>query len=70
MRPSSRSADETPEGRSIVILAKKAYGIRERDIKTLGARFIPFTAKSRMSGVTLTEGKSEGAADAERPIYK
>ena len=58
-------ADETPEGRSIVILAKKEYGIRERDIKTLGARFIPFTAKSRMSGVNL-DGREirKGAADA------
>jgi K+-transporting ATPase ATPase B chain len=58
-------ADETPEGRSIVIMAKKKYGIRERDIKTLGARFIPFTAKSRMSGVNL-DGREirKGAADA------
>ncbi len=58
-------ADETPEGRSIVVLAKKEYGIRERDIKTLGARFIPFTAKSRMSGVSL-DGREirKGAADA------
>ena len=57
--------DETPEGRSIVILAKREYGIRERDIKTLEARFIPFTAVSRMSGVNL-EGREirKGAADA------
>ena len=61
----SSLADETPEGRSIVILAKKTYGIRERDIKTLGAHFIPFTAKSRMSGVNL-DGRDirKGAADA------
>lgn len=61
----SSLADETPEGRSIVILAKKEYGIRERDIKTLGARFIPFSAKSRMSGVHL-DGREirKGAADA------
>ncbi|MCK9363701.1 MAG: potassium-transporting ATPase subunit KdpB [Syntrophales bacterium] len=58
-------ADETPEGRSIVILAKQKYGIRERDIKTLGARFIPFSAQTRMSGVNL-EGREirKGAADA------
>ena len=58
-------ADETPEGRSIVILAKKQYAIRERDIKALGARFIPFSAQSRMSGVNL-EGREirKGAADA------
>ena len=58
-------ADETPEGRSIVVLAKQEYGIRERDIKTLGARFIPFSAQTRMSGVNL-EGREirKGAADA------
>jgi potassium-transporting ATPase ATP-binding subunit len=58
-------ADETPEGRSIVVLAKNKYGIRERDIKTLGARFIPFSAVSRMSGVNL-DGRQvrKGAADA------
>ena len=58
-------ADETPEGRSIVVLAKKEYGIRERDIKALGARFIPFTATSRMSGVNL-DGREirKGAVDA------
>jgi K+-transporting ATPase ATPase B chain len=58
-------ADETPEGRSIVVLAKNDYGIRERDIKAIGARFIPFTARTRMSGVNL-DGKEirKGAADA------
>ncbi len=58
-------ADETPEGRSIVVLAKKNYSLRERDIKALGARFIPFTAKTRMSGVDL-DGRQirKGAADA------
>jgi potassium-transporting ATPase ATP-binding subunit len=58
-------ADETPEGRSIVVLAKKNYGLRERDIKALGARFIPFTAKTRMSGVDL-DGRQirKGATDA------
>jgi K+-transporting ATPase ATPase B chain len=58
-------ADETPEGRSIVVLAKEKYGIRGRDIHQLGAKFIPFTAQSRMSGVEL--GNSwvrKGAVDA------
>src|SRR5437879_104799 len=44
-------ADETPEGRSIVVLAKEEYGIRGREIAELGATFIPFTAQTRMSGV-------------------
>jgi K+-transporting ATPase ATPase B chain len=44
-------ADETPEGRSIVVLAKEKYGIRGRDLAETGANFIPFTAQSRMSGV-------------------
>jgi K+-transporting ATPase ATPase B chain len=43
--------DETPEGRSIVVLAKEKYGIRARDLAELGATFIPFTAQTRMSGV-------------------
>ena len=46
-------ADETPEGRSIVVLAKEKYGIRGRDLAELRARFIPFTAQSRMSGVEV-----------------
>jgi len=49
----SSLADETPEGRSVVVLAKEQYGLRERDIQALGARFIPFTAQTRMSGVDL-----------------
>ncbi len=58
-------ADETPEGRSIVVLAKEKYGIRSRDMKELGATFIPFTAQTRMSGVD-TSGSSvrKGAVDA------
>ncbi len=44
-------ADETPEGRSVVVLAKEKYGIRGRDLAEIGANFIPFTAQSRMSGV-------------------
>jgi len=49
----SSLADETPEGRSIVVLAKEQYGLREREIHSLGATFIEFTAQTRMSGVTL-----------------
>jgi K+-transporting ATPase ATPase B chain len=46
-------ADETPEGRSIVVLAKEKYGIRGRDLAELKANFIPFTAQTRMSGVDI-----------------
>jgi K+-transporting ATPase ATPase B chain len=46
-------ADETPEGRSIVVLAKDRYGIRGRDMQSLNASFVPFTAQSRMSGVDV-----------------
>lgn len=58
-------ADETPEGRSIVVLAKEKYGIRARDMAQLHATFVPFTAQSRMSGVDL-EGSSirKGAVEA------
>ena len=58
-------ADETPEGRSIVVLAKQQFGLRERDVHALGAAFVPFTAQTRMSGVDL-EGRQirKGAADA------
>jgi len=49
----SSLADETPEGRSIVVLAKERYDLRERDIHALGAKFIEFTAQTRMSGVSL-----------------
>jgi K+-transporting ATPase ATPase B chain len=58
-------ADETPEGRSIVILAKERYGLREREIAALGAVFVPFTAQTRMSGVDM-DGRRirKGASDA------
>lgn len=49
----SSLSDETPEGRSIVILAKEKFGIRAREVLQLNAVFIPFTAQSRMSGVDL-----------------
>ncbi|CAA2144652.1 MULTISPECIES: potassium-transporting ATPase subunit KdpB [Methylobacterium] len=58
-------ADETPEGRSIVVLAKDKYGIRARDMGSLNATFVPFTAQTRMSGVDL-DGSSirKGAVDS------
>ncbi|UYO47377.1 potassium-transporting ATPase subunit KdpB [Rhodopseudomonas palustris] len=58
-------ADETPEGRSIVVLAKEKHGIRGRDLAELGAHFIPFTAQTRMSGVDIG-GSSirKGAVDS------
>jgi len=58
-------ADETPEGRSIVVLAKQQYGIRERDLRGLGASFVPFSAHTRMSGVDC-DGRQvrKGAFDA------
>src|ERR1700753_1964097 len=58
-------ADETPEGRSIVVLAKEKYGIRGRDMTELGATFIPFTAQTRMSGVDAgSSSVRKGAVDA------
>ena len=60
-------ADETPEGRSVVVLAKQKYGIRERDVNALGATFVHFSAQTRMSGVNI-DGRQirKGAADAIR----
>src|SRR6202795_1186825 len=58
-------ADETPEGRSIVVLAKEKYGIRGRDLAELQAKFIPFTAQTRMSGVEIgASWARKGAVDA------
>jgi K+-transporting ATPase ATPase B chain len=58
-------ADETPEGRSIVVLAKRQYNLRGRDIEKLGARFVPFSAQTRMSGVDLDGNQiRKGAVDA------
>src|SRR5262249_47509086 len=58
-------ADETPEGRSIVVLAKERYGIRERELMENRAEFVPFSAQTRMSGINLdgTEIR-KGAVDA------
>jgi potassium-transporting ATPase ATP-binding subunit len=60
-------ADETPEGRSIVVLVKERYRLRGRDVKDIGARFIPFTAQTRMSGCDLDDRMiRKGAVDAVR----
>lgn len=57
--------DETPEGRSVVVLAKEKFGIRERNLEESGMQFIPFTAKTRMSGVDLKDCTiRKGAAEA------
>ncbi|MBK9797209.1 MAG: potassium-transporting ATPase subunit KdpB [Holophagaceae bacterium] len=65
----SSLSDETPEGRSIVVLAKEQYDLRERDLQALDAHFVPFTAQTRMSGVNLAGQGGErqirkGAASA------
>jgi K+-transporting ATPase ATPase B chain len=61
----SSLADETPEGRSIVVLAKEKYGLRGRELRSVHAEFIPFAAQTRMSGVDL-DGRQirKGAAEA------
>ncbi len=60
-------ADGTPEGRSVVVLAKEKFGLRERDIVALGATFVPFSAQTRMSGVNLAGREiRKGAGDAIR----
>ena len=66
-------ADETPEGRSIVVLAKQKFDVRERDMASLAATFVPFTAQTRMSGVDLAGSGGgqprqirKGAGDAIR----
>lgn len=68
-------ADETPEGRSIVVLAKEQFGLRARELKSLDAHFIPFTAESRMSGVEIkdsagTKSIRKGAVDAIRKFVE
>src|SRR5499426_3196911 len=58
-------ADETPEGRSIVVLAKEKYGIRGREVSELNAKFIPFSAQTRMSGVEFgATSIRKGAVDS------
>jgi len=61
----SSLADETPEGRSIVVLAKEKYNLRERDLEKLGAEFVPFTAQTRMSGINMNGQEiRKGSMDA------
>jgi len=63
----SSLADETPEGRSIVILAKEKFALRGRELATLGSHsIVPFTAKTRMSGIDFEDGRAvrKGAADS------
>lgn len=63
----SSLADETPEGRSIVVLAKQRFNLRERDLQTLNATFVPFSAQTRMSGVNVQQRViRKGAVDAIR----
>lgn len=60
-------ADETPEGRSIVVLAKQKFNLRERDLHSMNATFIPFSAQTRMSGVNVQDRVvRKGAVDAVR----
>lgn len=62
-------SDETPEGRSIVILAKERYGLREVNVEALGARFVRFTAQSRMSGVDLASDQIRKGSDDAIETY-
>jgi K+-transporting ATPase ATPase B chain len=63
----SSLADETPEGRSIVVLAKKQFNLRGRNVEQMEGHFVPFTAQTRMSGIDLPDRKiRKGAAEAVR----
>ena len=67
----SSLADETPEGRSVVVLAKQQFGIRERQLTDKNMQFIPFSAKTRMSGVDFAGSEvRKGAADAMQAYVK
>jgi len=73
----SSLADETPEGRSIVVLAKEKFGLRAREMHELHATFVPFTAQSRMSGIDLhatdteaTRRVRKGAAESVRAFVE
>jgi K+-transporting ATPase ATPase B chain len=73
----SSLADETPEGRSIVVLAKEKFGLRAREMNELHATFVPFTAQSRMSGIDLhatdtqaTSRVRKGAAESVRSFVE
>jgi potassium-transporting ATPase ATP-binding subunit len=69
-------ADETPEGRSIVVFAKQKFSLRERDLAALGATFVPFSAHTRMSGVDVVDAEGQvrpirkGALDAVRKFVE
>ncbi|NUM52157.1 MAG: potassium-transporting ATPase subunit KdpB [Candidatus Hydrogenedentes bacterium] len=64
-------ADETPEGRSIVVLAKQKYNLREREVHKIEAAFVPFSAQTRMSGVSMHGIEiRKGAADAIRKFVE
>lgn len=62
----SSLADETPEGRSIVVLAKEQFGLREREMNELQAEFIPFTAQTRMSGVEIPAHSNHAAVSIRK----
>src|SRR5690606_8590851 len=63
----SSLADETLEGRSIVILAKQRFNLRQRNVQSLHATFVPFTAQTRMSGINIQERMiRKGSVDAIR----
>jgi K+-transporting ATPase ATPase B chain len=64
------AGDETPEGRSIVVLAKQRFNLREREMSSLHAQFVQFTAQSRMSGVDRRNVVRKGAADAVRKFVE
>ena len=72
----SSLSDETPEGRSIVVLAKEKFNIRGRDVNSLHATFVPFTAQSRMSGANFITKEGEhhqirkGSSDAIRSFIQ
>jgi len=61
-------ADETPEGRSVVVLAKEQFGLRERDIHSLGATFLQFSAQTRMSGVNFPSPQPSPAGRGEEAV--
>jgi K+-transporting ATPase ATPase B chain len=67
----SSLADETPEGRSIVVLAKEKYGLRGRELSSLEATFVPFTAQTRMSGIDF-DGREvrKGAGGCDSKISR
>ena len=70
-------ADETPEGRSIVVLAKEKFGLRGRDLQNLNAQFVPFSAQTRMSGLDIihpsgssTQSIRKGSVEAIRKLVE